>query len=130
MRKVTASFAVILILLGVGLYVATGMENVTALIPAFVGVGFAICALLATTPSRNKHAMHAAAVLALVGLGGSVPGIPKALKHLGGEAIERPEAAWGRTVMAILCIVFIVLAIRSFIQARKEREAGEAGADA
>ena len=50
-------------------------------------------------------------------------GIPKLLKLLSGEAIERPEAAWGRTIMALLCVVFVVLAVRSFIQARRAREA-------
>lgn len=123
MRTVTAVFAVLLLALGLGLYLATGRESVTALIPAFLGAGFGLCALLATTPQRLKHTMHAAAVLALAGLGGSVPGIPAALRHLGGAAIERPEAAWGRTVMALLCVVFLVLAVRSFVQVRRARVA-------
>lgn len=129
MRTVTALLAFLLIALGLSLYLATGRESVTALIPAFFGVGFAICALLATTERRYKHAMHAAAVLALLGLGGSASGIPAALRHLGGEAIERPEAAWGRTAMALLCAVFLVLAIRSFVQVRRARKAaGDADA--
>lgn len=129
MRTVTAVLAFALIALGVGLYLATGRESVTALIPAFAGIGFGICALLATTERRTMHAMHAAALLALLGLGGSAGGIPAALKNLGGEAIERPEAAWGRTVMALLCLAFLVLAIRSFVQARRARTAsGDADA--
>ncbi len=124
MRTVTAVFAVILIVLGVSLYLATGMESVTALIPSFIGVAFGICALVATTENRRKHAMHAAALLALIGIGGTASGIPKALKHLGGETIERPEAAMGQSAMAILCVVFLILAIHSFVQARRARAAG------
>ena len=125
MRTILTAFAVALLALGLGLYFATGMQSVTALIPAFLGLAFGLCALAATTERRRKHAMHAAAVLALLGVGGSVTGIPAALRHLGGEAIERPEAAWGRTVMALLCLAFLVLAIRSFVQARRARGAGE-----
>lgn len=123
MRTITAWFAAILIALGVTLFVSTGMEQVTALIPAFIGIGFAICALVATTENRRKHAMHGAVLLAILGFGGSVGGIPKLVQLLSGEAIERPEAAWGRSIMAVLCVIFVVLAVRSFIQARRAREA-------
>lgn len=125
MRTIISVFAILLVALGLGLYLATGRESVTALIPAFLGVAFGICALLASTERRRMHAMHVAVLLAVVGFAGSVTGAPAALKHLSGEAIERPEAAWGRTVMALLCIVFVVLAVRSFVQARKARTTGE-----
>ncbi len=119
MRALLFVIAGLLIALGVGLYFGSGRESVTALIPAFVGAAFAICALVATTPNRRKHAMHVAALLALIGIGGSATGIPAAIRHLQGEVIERPEAAWGRSAMAILCLVFLVFAIRSFVRARR-----------
>jgi len=129
MRQVTFLFAAILILLGVGLYVGSGAASVTALIPSFFGIGFGICALLATTPARRKHTMHVAAVLALLGVGGSARGIPDALTLLGGGSVERPAAAWGQLTMLLLCLVFLVLAIRSFINARRARVAAENGGD-
>ena len=121
MRTVLSVFAVALIVLGVTLYLATGRESATALIPAFFGAGLGICALVATTARRQKHAMHAAVLLALLGFGGSVSGIPAAVRHLAGEAIERPEAAYGRSLMALLCLAFTVIAIRSFVQVRRKR---------
>jgi hypothetical protein len=127
-RTVTALLAAVLIVLGVGLYLGSGRGSVTALIPAFFGVGFAVCAALATTAHRRKHAMHAAAVLALLGVGGSARGIPDALELLGGESVERPAAAWGQVAMMLLCLAFLVLAVRSFVAARRARKAGEAPA--
>lgn len=123
MRTVTAWLAVICIVLGLSLYVASGRESVTALIPAFLGVGLSICALVATTERRRLRATQVAALLALGGLGGGIPGVPAVLKHLAGEAIERPAAAWGRAGLAVLCAVFLVLALRFFVLARRTRAA-------
>ena len=128
MRAVTALLALVLIVLGTGLYLGSGRESVTALIPAFFGGAFAVCAALATNAHRRKHAMHAAAVLALLGAGGSARGIPDALTLLGGGSVERPAAAWGQVGMMLLCIAFLVLAVRSFVAARRARKADDAPA--
>ena len=122
MRKLTTVFGVLFIALGVGLYVGSGMEHVTSLIPAFLGVIFLICAAVATTEKRRMHAMHAAVLFALLGLGGSATGVVGAIKALGGTEPERPTATWGRAAMAVLCVIFIVAAVRSFIAARRARK--------
>ncbi|MCB9825030.1 MAG: hypothetical protein H6806_04010 [Planctomycetes bacterium] len=124
MRALTTLLAVVLIALGVGLWLGTGRESMTALIPAFLGLGFGIAAAVASTPKRRMHAMHGAALLAMAGIAGGAMGVPSLIKHLGGEAIERPAAAWGRSVLAVLCLVYLVLAVRSFIQARRARTSG------
>ena len=124
MRALTTLLAVVLIALGVGLWLGTGRESMTALIPAFLGLGFGIAAAVASTPKRRMHAMHGAALLAMAGIAGGAMGVPSLIKHLGGEAIERPAAAWGRSVLAVLCLVYLVLAERSFIQARRARTSG------
>lgn len=123
MRRLTTIFGIIFVLLGVGLYFGSGRESVTALIPAFLGVLFLVCAAIATTERRRMHAMHVAVLLALVGLGGSAGGLVGALKALGGTAPENATATYGRAVMAVLCVVFIVAAVRSFIAARRARKA-------
>ena len=124
MRALTTLLAVVLLALGVGLWLGTGRESMTALIPAFLGLGFGIAAAVASTPKRRMHAMHGAALLALAGIAGGAMGVPSLIKHLGGEAVERPAAAWGRSVLAVLCLVYLVLAVRSFIQARRARTSG------
>ena len=73
--------------------------------------------------SKIKHAGHAAAVLALLGLLGSAQGVPAAITVAQGGEVERPEAAVSQAIMALLCVVFLVGAIKSFVDARKAREA-------
>ena len=119
----TLAFAVVLILLGVGGWVGTGMVSPTALIPAGFGAVFGILAFLAGNESIRKHVMHAAAVLALLGLLGSVPGL-LALPGVFDGTAARPAAAVSQTVMALVCALLLVIYVRSFIAARKAREAG------
>ncbi|MDZ7693296.1 MAG: hypothetical protein U5K69_19625 [Balneolaceae bacterium] len=123
MPKFTRIFGVILIILGLVSYFATGMVSNTALIPAFFGAVFLILGFAAKKESILKHVMHGAAVLALLGLFGSGQGLINVFKMLGGSAVERPQAAISQAIMAICCIVFLVVAVRSFIKARQAKEA-------
>ena len=67
----------ILIVMGIVAYIVSGMASVTALIPSFAGGAFLLCGLLALKASMRMHAMHAAAVLSLIGIGGSATGFTK-----------------------------------------------------
>ncbi|MDX2226548.1 MAG: hypothetical protein SFY92_05550 [Verrucomicrobiae bacterium] len=117
-------FGTLLVLLGLGAFVATGMTHFTALIPSAFGALIGFCGLLAQKEHLRKHAMHGAATLALVGLLGSVPGVIKAVQWLSGTAPARPAAVLAQSVMALLCLVFLILCIRSFIAARKKMKQG------
>ena len=125
MALFTILTGVVLIILGLYSYFATGGVSITALIPAFFGVAFTLSGLLAMKEKFLKHAMHAAAVLALLGLVGSFGGILDVVALWGGADIERPDAAYSKAIMAIICVAFLGAAVRSFINARKEREAAE-----
>ncbi len=119
MARLCTTLGLILILLGIGGYLGTGRESVTALIPAFFGVPFYLLGRWARNDAKRKLAMHIAATLALVGLAGSARGIPATLQLMGGGDVARPAAAVVQTVMALLLLGFLVMAIRSFIQARR-----------
>ena len=121
MAATTLTLGIVLALLGVGAYFGTGAQSVTALIPTFFGVPFVILGLLARDERKVKATMHVAAVLALVGLMGSARGIPGVIALLGGGEVARPAAAVVQALMAGLCLVFLILAVRSFVQARRSR---------
>jgi len=118
MPSVTRVVGFLLIALGVVGYVATGAASLTALIPAMVGAVFLLIALVArSSPDARKHAMHAAVALAVLGLIGTVPRIYPAV--VAGE-IRRP-AVIAQTVMAVILAVYVLLGVKSFIDARRGR---------
>lgn len=110
----TDFLGILLILLGIISYFATGMVSVTALIPAFFGIVFVILAWLSNRkPDWNKHLMHASALLAVIGIIGSIGGL---FDLLGGIVTA---SAIAKSIMALLLIIYLVFAIKSFIDARR-----------
>ena len=103
----------------------------TALIPTGFGVALMILGRLGFNDGLRKHTMHGAAMVALIGfLGAAGMGVPKLIKLLGGDESVLPRAVTAQLGMAATCALFLYLCIRSFINARKAREAAAAGAHA
>jgi uncharacterized membrane protein len=119
MAKVSIAFGIILIILGLVSYFGISSESITALIPAFLGIPVLVLGIIALNEKYLKHSMHAVAVLMLLGFGGTVSGLFKFFRMLGGESFERPSAITVQSIMALLCLVFLVLAVISFIDARR-----------
>ena len=117
MPSTTRLFGLILIVLGVASYVATGRTSVTALIPAIFGAVFVICALVARNEAMRKHAMHAAVA---VGLIGALASLGRAIPAVMDGSAARP-AVMSQLAMAALLIVYVYLGVQSFIAARKAR---------
>ena len=113
MASTTLLFSVLLILLGVCSYVLTGARSATALIPAFFGVILGVLGYLARKEHLRKHAMHAAAAIALIGMAGALFSLFRA--PLGSRSLVA-ESSQG--AMAILTAILVVLCVRSFIAAR------------
>jgi hypothetical protein len=127
--SLTIVFGVLLILLGVGGYFGTGRASTTALIPAIPGILFILLGLMARNARLRMHAMHAAAALALIGLLMMIPkGLIPLARWAGGTAPAMPAAVISRCIMAALMLVFLILCVRSFINARRARTAGAATA--
>jgi hypothetical protein len=126
MPRLTIIYGLLLAILGIGAYFASGQASVTALIPAFFGVPLAALGLLALGDGARKHAMHAAAALATLGLLGTAPGVIKLIGALAGDELARPTAVAVQTIMAVLSAVFVALCVRSFIQARRDASAAQA----
>ncbi len=125
MPKLSINVGVLLIILGFFAYIGSEMVSITALIPSFFGLAFVGLGLLARkSDSMQKHTMHAAMLLALLGLGGSFTGLRQIVIALfGGDMPVRFTAAASQAVMAVICIIFLILGVKSFIDARKEKKA-------
>jgi len=120
MASTTIALGVILIVVGLAGYFLTGMVSVTALIPAVFGLVIALAGLLARDERRRKHAIHGAVVVALLGFLGTVRGLIAIGGVFDGTA-ERPAAVIAQAVMALLTLGYLILAIRSFVAARRSR---------
>jgi hypothetical protein len=125
MAKLTIVYGVIFIVMGLYGYFGISSESITALIPAFFGIPMLFLGWLALNEKYLKHAMHGAAVLTLLGFAGTVGGLIKFFKMLGGAETARPAAVTVQAIMAVLCLVFLILAVKSFIDARKNRTKSE-----
>jgi hypothetical protein len=123
MANVTIGFGLALAALGLGGYLATGQTSLTALIPLAFGLLLLVCGVLARREPLRKHAMHAAAVLGLLGFLGPLRVFPQMLALLGGGAVPHRAAVLDQLLMLIVCGVFLALCIRSFVAARRARAA-------
>jgi predicted MFS family arabinose efflux permease len=114
----TRLFGIILVLLGVASYTLTGRTSITALIPAFFGAVFLLCAIVGRqSDAARKHAMHAAVAVGLIGaIAALARGVPAALS---GDP-TRP-AVLAQLAMGVLLLIYVALGVQSFIAARKAR---------
>jgi hypothetical protein len=119
---ITLALGVALIILGLAGYFLTAAVSMTALIPAAFGLVIALAGLIARDDRKRKHAMHAAVLIALLGLLGSVRGVLQIGDVFNGTA-ARPAAVVSQTIMAVLTLGYIAIAVRSFIRARASRRA-------
>ena len=118
MYKITILFGALLLATGLAGYFGTGAKQLTALIPAALGLILLLCGFLASNENRRMMAMH---IAILVGLIGAIVIIP--ILFIKGQPAGALAA---KSVTLVLCIVFVGLCIRSFIEARKAREAAAA----
>lgn len=99
---------------GYGYGMATGNASITALIPAVFGILLAVFgAAAAFREGARKHLMHASATTALIGF--IIPA-GRLISKLG--ELTFSAAVIMQLLMALVCLLFVLMAIRSFAAAR------------
>ena len=123
MPSTSIVFGILLILIGVIGYVygmAAGHASPTALIPAAFGIALLLLGVFSRIHEHlRKHLMH---VAVLIGLIGFIITAGRLIAKIGDLSMS--AAVLSQLAMAIVCLVFVVLSIRSFIAARRDRDAG------
>ena len=112
MPKITVVVGVLLVVQGVGFYVGTSSKSITALIPTFVGLPMLVLGVLALKESARKHAMHSAAALAMLGLFAAVG-------RMASAGLSFSPAGISVLILALVAGFFLVLCVKSFIDARR-----------
>ena len=111
----------LLVLIGILGYVNGVMTihpSMTALIPAAVGIVLLLLGIFARMrEGLRKHLMHAAAVVALLGFLSSAGRLVSKLGELTYNA-----AVVSQVSMALVCLLFVILAVKSFMDARGRNE--------
>lgn len=123
MHKLTILFGILLIVLGVACFVATGGTAPTALIPASFGLVIAILGFLANSEDAKRRmlCMHIAVTVGLLGFLATIPAIFQTIRLSRGAVYARPVAIEEKAAMSLLCLLFVSFCVRSFIQARRAR---------
>ena len=122
MASVSIICGVLLILIGLGGYVygvMDGRASVTALIPALLGLILALLGFVAQAKENlRKHIMHGAVLVGLLGFLATASSVLKLPALFDGTA-ERPAAIVAQFLTALVCLVFVILCVKSFIDARR-----------
>jgi len=125
LANVTLRFAVILILLGGIFFYLTGSHAPTSLIPVIFGVVLFVVGLLARSESesRRKLFMHIAVTVGLLGF--LFPAIRSGMalfaRYVKGVPIAHLRAVQEELLMAVICLVYVILCVQSFIAVRRSR---------
>lgn len=124
MPKVSIIIGVVMTLIGfAGMYVAisNGKKPSTAAIPVAIGVIIVLCGVISGfKDSLRKHLMHVSLLLALIGLSGIL------FRWISAGTFSKPDfsptdgAFLVQASFVTTSVVFIVLGIKSFIDARSK----------
>ncbi|TLP75626.1 hypothetical protein [Nesterenkonia sphaerica] len=123
MPKLTFITGAILVVVGLAGYlfsIAKGTDHWTALIPSLVGLLLLVSGAIAL--KNLMVGVHIALVLALIGALGMLMPLANLGALFAGEA-ERPAAVLTALISLIVLVVYLVLGVRSFIQARRWKKA-------
>ncbi|HEX8289694.1 MAG TPA: hypothetical protein VF556_17055 [Pyrinomonadaceae bacterium] len=124
MPSVSIACGILLMLIGVIGYaygMIDGKASLTALIPALFGlVLVALGAVSRAKEHLQKHLMHGAVMVGLIGFIATASSFFKIPALLNGTA-ERPAAIIAQLATAAVCLIFVLLCVKSFADARRNR---------
>jgi len=120
MAKLTIVFGILLMVLAVIGFVSTGSTHPTALIPAALGLLFILFGVMANTPDSKKRMlwMHISVTIALLAFLGTIPADVDSLRLSRGVEFPHPAAVLEKAAMSLLCLIYVLFCVRSFVNAR------------
>jgi hypothetical protein len=123
MAKLTIVFGVLLVLLGIFGFVATGSAHPTALIPVGIGLLFVLFGVMANTEDSKKRMlwMHISVTVALLVFLGMIPAAIDVIRLADGVAFPYPAAVEEKAALCLFSLIYVLFCVRSFIAARRSR---------
>jgi hypothetical protein len=123
MAKLTIVFGVLLVLLGIFGFVATGSAHPTALIPAGIGLLFVLFGVMANTEDSKKRMlwMHISVTVALLVFLFMIPAAVDVIRLANGVPFPYPAAVEEKAALCLFSLIYVLFCVRSFIAARRSR---------
>jgi hypothetical protein len=123
MANVTIRFSVLLMVVGLIFFFLTGHTHPTSLIPFFFGIVLLVLGMLAKSDNEKRRmlVMHIAVTVALLGF--IFPTVRVVMAWVKAQALVLTMPIREELLMAIICLMLVLLCVRSFIAVRKARTA-------
>jgi len=123
MAKLTIGFGILLIILGIFGFVATGNAHPTALIPVGIGLLFVLFGVMANSPDTKKRMlrMHISVTVALLVFLGMIPACIDVIRLSRGVSFPYPAAVEEKAALGLFSLIYVLFCVRSFINARRSR---------
>ena len=122
MPRTSIIFGVLLIAVSFSAYFLSDGRSLTSFIPAVFGLVLLVCGVIAQKGEKaRKHALHVAALFSFVGMLAAGTRLPKSIAKYTETEGASLIAVLGQGSMAILCLLFFAICLRSFIVARMNR---------
>ena len=110
--RITVTVGGLLILLGVAAFIGSAFASVTALIPALFGFVLMALGAVAREPTRLRPVALAIGALAVVGVLGSLRGLPDLLALVTGGSPDSSIAAIAQGGMIVACLALLGALLR------------------
>ncbi len=122
MERITTIYGAFLVIWGVTVSMISGSGSITSLIPSMIGIPMVILGITASLlPKMKKVLMHIAVLIGLVAFFGGADFFRGFSSDDG--AFSNPWASVSKLMLFSTGLFFTLLCVRSFIFARKNREA-------
>ncbi len=123
MQRLTVLVGIILVAIGAAGYFGAASAKGSPLAIAGVGSVLIVCGWAAANERARMHAMHGAVLAGLIGMIVGMVGVLKSDPAMGLETVAASAGAnrWPASVTALVCGVYVVLCVRSFVMARRAR---------
>lgn len=110
MKILTISFGIVLTILGAIYYNTVGASGINTLLPAIFGILIILFGFLQDR-WEHRHPLYGSLILAVLAFIGSIQALFNLFKMLTGGEVAEPTAVLVRSLIGVLCVVFIALAL-------------------
>jgi uncharacterized membrane protein len=119
MSEITVGIGSALSVFGLGAFLGAGRKHITALIPAFLGLPLLVLGLAGRREGMTRDAMHTATGVSALGVLVSLQGLLFPQLFPATAEADRPRRSLVQGITAALCGLHLVLAVKSFVGARR-----------